>query len=60
LPNAQVLPADRRDCLLLLADGSDVVWVCGAGFSEGMAPDGAGGLVLHLEIQALKGEERGR
>lgn len=58
--NEQAVPPDRRDSLPLLADGSEVVWVCGAGFAEGLAPDGAGGLVLHLEIQARKGEERGR
>ena len=58
--NEQAVPLDRRDSLPLLADGSEVVWVCGAGFAEGLAPDGAGGLVLHLEIQARKGEERGR
>ena len=58
--NEQAVPPDRRDSLPLLADGSEVVWVCGAGFAEGLAPKGAGGLVLHLEIQARKGEERGR
>ena len=58
--NEQAVPPDRRDSLPLLADGSEVVWVCGAGFAEGLAPDGAGDLVLHLEIQARKGEERGR
>ena len=35
-------------------------WVWGAGFGEGLAPNGVGGLVLHLEIEARKGEERGR
>lgn len=58
--NEQAIPPDQRDRLPLLADGSEVVWVCGAGFAEGLAPEGAGGLVLHLEIQARKGEERGR
>ena len=47
------------DRLPLLACGSKVVWVCGAGFAEGFAPDGGAGLVLHLEIEARKGEERG-
>ena len=58
--NEQAIPPAERDRLPLLADGSEVVWVCGAGFAEGLAPNGAGGLVLHLEIQARKGEERGR
>ncbi len=58
--NEQAVPREERDRLPLLADGSEVVWVCGAGFAEGLAPDGAGGLALHLEIEARKGEERGR
>ena len=46
--------------LPLLADGSEVIWVCGAGFADGLAPQGADGLALHLEILARKGEQRGR
>ena len=49
--NEQAIPPWMRDSLPLLADGSQVVWVCGAGFAEGLAPDGAAGLALRLEIQ---------
>lgn len=58
--NEQAIPPDQRDRLPLLADGSEVVWVCGAGFADGLAPEGGAGPALHLEIQARKGEERGR
>ena len=58
--NEQAIPPQMRDSLPLLADGSEVVWVCGAGFAEGLAPQGPDGLALYLEIQAREGEERGR
>lgn len=58
--NEQAIPPAERDRLPLLADGSEVVWVCGAGFAEGLAPDGETGLALCLEIEAREGEERGR
>lgn len=58
--NEQAIPPAERDRLPLLADGSEVVWVCGAGFAEGLAPDGETGLALRLEIEAREGEERGR
>ena len=57
--NEQAIPPTARDSLPLLADGSEVLWVCGAGFAEGLAPSGDGP-ALCLEIQARKGEERGR
>lgn len=59
--NEQAIPPQVRDSLPVLADGSEVVWVCGAGFAEGLAPHpGDDGLTLYLEIQTRKGEERGR
>ena len=58
--NEQAIPPSERDRLPLLADGSEVIWVCGAGFADGLAPQGADGLALHLEILARKGEQRGR
>ena len=58
--NEQAIPPAERDRLPLLADGSEVVWVCGAGFAEGLAPDEETGLALRLEIEAREGEERGR
>ncbi len=50
--NEQGIPPEERDRLPLLADGSEVLWVCGAGFADGLAPTGAAGLVLRLEIES--------
>ena len=59
--NEQAIPPGLRDSLPLLADGSQVVWVCGAGFAEGLAPrQGEQGIILHLEIETREGEQRGR
>lgn len=59
--NEQAIPPQLRDSLPVLADGSEVVWVCGAGFAEGLAPQqGDSGLALYLEIETRKGEQRGR
>ena len=59
--NEQAIPPGLRDSLPLLADGSQVVWVCGAGFAEGLAPrPGEQGIILHLEIETREGEQRGR
>ena len=45
----------------VLADGSEMVWVCGTGLAEGLAPQqGDSGLALYLEIETRKGEQRGR
>ena len=33
------IPQDERPLLPLLADGSEVLWLWGSGFAEGVAPD---------------------
>ncbi|MFR2089105.1 MAG: hypothetical protein ACLS4Y_04110 [Faecalibacterium sp.] len=35
----------------LLAAGSEVLWVCGAGFAEGLAPDADTAQVLQMEME---------
>ena len=52
---AGVLPQER-DVLPLLAAGSEVVWVCGAGFADGLAPDAETVQVLQLEPQKMEEE----
>ena len=37
------------DTLLLLAAGSEVLWVCGSGFAEGLAPDETTTQILQME-----------
>ena len=44
-------PASQRDQLPLLAAGSEVLWVCGAGFAEGLAPDADTAQVLPMEME---------
>ena len=36
---------------LALAAGSEVLWVCGAGFAEGLAPDADTAQVLQMEME---------
>ena len=57
--NEQAIPPWMRDSLPLLADGSQVVWVCGAGFAEGLAPDGAARPCPAPGDTTRKGEQRG-
>ena len=45
------IPASQRDQLPLLAAGSEVLWVCGAGFAEGLAPDADTAQVLQMEME---------
>ena len=44
-------PPEERDRLPLLAAGSEVVWVCGAGFADGLAPTADSENVLQMEAQ---------
>ena len=37
--NELSIPMNERSLLPLLADGSEVVWLWGSGFAEGLAPD---------------------
>ena len=39
----------QRDTLPLLAAGSEVLWVCGSGFAEGLAPDETTTQILQME-----------
>ena len=49
--NETGIPAETRDALPLLAAGSEVLWVCGEGFAEGLAPDGQTQCILQLELE---------
>ena len=49
--NEAGIPAQMRDQLPLLAAGSEVLWVCGAGFAEGLAPDEDTAQVLQMEME---------
>ena len=56
--NEAGIPARLRDTLPLLADGSNVLWVCGAGFAEGLAPDAESKWLLQLETDVELWEEQ--
>ena len=47
--NEADIPAQQRDTLPLLAAGSEVLWVCGSGFAEGLAPDETTTQILQME-----------
>ena len=49
--NEAGIPACRRDLLPVLAAGSEVVWVCGGGFADGLAPDENTAQVLQMEYE---------
>ena len=49
--NETGIPATEREHLPLLAAGSEIVWVCGEGFAEGLAPDADTETVLQLELE---------
>ena len=49
--NEAGIPAQQRDRLPLLAAGSEVLWVCGAGFAGGLAPDEDTAQVLQMEME---------
>ena len=49
--NEAGVPACRRDRLPVLAAGSEVIWVCGGGFAEGLAPDETTAQVLQMEYE---------
>ena len=56
--NEAGVPARLRDTLPLLADGSNVLWVCGAGFADGLAPDAESKWLLQLETDVELWEEQ--
>mgnify|MGYP002545404989 CR=1 FL=1 len=43
------VPAAKNSALPLLAAGSEVLWVCGSGFAEGLAPDETTTQILQME-----------
>ncbi len=45
------IPPQERDRLPLLAAGNEVLWVCGTGFAEGLAPDEGTAQVLQMELE---------
>ena len=55
--NEAGIPESVRDGLPLLADGSQVLWVCGAGFADGLAPDAGSRSILQLETDVETWEE---
>ena len=55
--NAQHVPVAQRPFLPLLASGSEVLWLWGSGFAEGLAPTPATRTVLL--ICCLAGPEKG-
>jgi tRNA(Ile)-lysidine synthase len=46
--NEAAVPPQLRDRLPLLAQGNEVVWLCGAGFADGLAPTESSGQILEL------------
>lgn len=52
--NEAGIPPQWRDGLPLLADGSQVLWVWGAGFAEGLAPGPDSVQVLELREQKME------
>ena len=52
--NEAHIPPAQRDALPLLAAGSEVVWVLGEGFAEGLAPTADTTLCLQVEPQKME------
>ena len=52
--NEAGIPPRQRAELPLLAAGSEVVWVCGTGFADGLAPDAGSTRILQLELQTME------
>ena len=53
--NELEIPQQERAFLPLLADGSEVLWIWGCGFAEGVAPDSYTNEVLTVRTE--KAEE---
>ena len=52
--NETGIPPAQREHLPVLAQGSTVLWVCGGGFAEGLAPDADTVWVLQLECEKME------
>ena len=56
--NEAGVPNELRDTLPLLASGSEILWVCGEGFADGLAPDTESRWILHLDAEIETQEEK--
>ena len=56
--NEAGVPNELRDTLPLLASGSEILWVCGVGFADGLAPDTESRWILHLDAEIETQEEK--
>ena len=56
--NEASVPNELRDTLPLLASGSEILWVCGEGFADGLAPDTESRWILHLDAEIETQEEK--
>ena len=55
--NEAGIPPRERDTLPLLAAGRQVLWVCGEGFADGLAPEPDTGQLLQVELENFGGIE---
>ena len=55
--NEAGIPPRERDTLPLLAAGRQVLWVCGEGFADGLAPGPDTGQLLQVELENFGGIE---
>lgn len=55
--NEAGIPPEERDRLPLLAAGNEVVWVCGAGFADGLMPTADSDRILQIEAQKMEEEQ---
>ena len=56
--NETGVPNELRDTLPLLASESEILWVCGEGFADGLAPDTESRWILHLDAEIETQEEK--
>ena len=56
--NEAGVPNKLRDTLPLLASGSEILWVCGEGFADGLAPDTESRWILQLDAEIETQEEK--
>ena len=50
-PDEKTMALLETCALPLLAAGSEILWVCGEGFAEGLAPDEETVQILQLELE---------
>ena len=49
--NEAGIPPAERESLPVLASGSEVLWICGEGFADGLAPDAGSRQILLMELE---------